>query len=426
MPVNRSIWLITTGSLLFLATPAPAADASAAIARLLDVGWSNTPQARADADLQLEEVRRVAGSDVRALQAWWLVLMQQRRFDEALKPIDEHLAKEPTDFAAWRAKVWVQTVLKSYPGAFHSADQLSTLLAAHPPTTDAQRATHTETIGFLGRWIGYFGGPAADFVNQDERKALEKKFLDRLPESQRTLLEDARNSVLSRFVEMTDESANARDRAAATARVEKEKTLAELQADKEKLDAREKELEERRTKLNSEYRAEMDEIARQDQPLVQQQAQLTGRANLLNNELLNASSRIATLQQLATQEKSALRQQQLFAEANALSLVAGRIDADLLGVNRLLRGVAGQRTALQTRRVQAQSSTASQIERIDHELAELTKRERRNDSLEKRVSRPSLPSTGKVRSLSAQATALSTYDAFPLEAAKAKLLELLK
>src|SRR5689334_9303947 len=109
MPVNRSIWLLITGSLLFLATPAPAADASAAIARLLDVGWSNTPQARADADLQLEEVRRVAGSDVRALQAWWLVLMQQRRFDEALKPIDEHLAKEPTDFAAWRAKVWVQT-----------------------------------------------------------------------------------------------------------------------------------------------------------------------------------------------------------------------------------------------------------------------------------------------------------------------------
>src|SRR5207249_727334 len=120
------------------------------------------------------------------------------------------------------------------------------------------------------------------------------------------------------------------------------------------------------------------------------------------------------------------RQQQLLADANALSLVASRAEADLLGVNRLLRGVAGQRSALQTRRATAQANTASQIERADHELAELGKRERRNDSLEKRASRPVVPSTSKVRALSAQATALSTYDAFPLEAAKAKLLESLK
>ena len=72
------------------------------------------------------------------------------------------------------------------------------------------------------------------------------------------------------------------------------------------------------------------------------------------------------------------------------------------------------------------SSVRPQIERIEHELAELTKRERRNDSLEKRASRPVVPTTGKVRALSAQATALSTYDAFPLEAAKARLLESLK
>jgi DNA repair exonuclease SbcCD ATPase subunit len=430
MAKSRIVWLLTggllLGGLLLLAGTAHAADASAAIARLLDVGWSNTPQARADADLQLEVVLRAAPSDVRALEASWLVLMQQRRFDEALKRIDEHLDKQPDDLAAIRAKAWVQTVLKNHAGAFLSLDRLSTLLTAHPATTDSDRADQAEAIAFLGRLIGYYGGPAADFVNQDERKALEKRLLDRLAESQRTLLEDARNSVLSKFVEITDESGNARDRAAATARAEKEKTLAELQTDKTRLDSREKELEERRTKLNSEYRAEMDELAKQDQPLVQQQSQLTGRANILNNDLANMTVQIGTLQQLASQEKSGLRQQQLLAQANALSLVASRAEADLLGVNRLLRGVAGQRSALQTRRVQAQANTASQIERIDHELAELGKRERRNDNLEKRASRPVASSTGKVRALSAQATALSTYDAFPLEAAKARLLESLK
>ena len=316
-------------------------------------------------------------------------------------------------------------MLKNYHAAFLSADRLSAMLAAHPPTTDAERTSHDDPIGFLGRWIGLLWRTGCRCCQSGAAQGPGEKFLDRLDRSQRPLLEDARNSVLSRFIEMTDESANARDRAAATARAEKEKTLAELQADKEKLDAREKELEERRTKLNSEFRAEMDEIAKQDQPLVQQQAQLTARANLLNDDLLGTSSQIATLQQLAAQEKNRAAQQQLFAETNALSLVAVRIEADLLGVNRLLRGVQGQRTALQTGRSAGPKHRLAN--RADRSRAGRPGQARATQRrMEKRANRSTVPSTGKVRSLSAQATALSTYDAFPLEAAKAKLLESLK
>lgn len=424
MGVCRASWLLAGGLILSsLNTFALGADASSAIARLLDVGWSVTPQARADADVQYDEVRRLAGADPRALEASWLVLMQQRRFEEALKRIDEHLAKKPDEPAALRAKTWIQAVLKNYSAAFILADKLSALIASHPPTTETDRAAQDELVGFLGRLMGFFGGPAADLINQEERKALEKKLLDRLDTSERPVFEDARNSVLSRFIEMTDESASARQRAAATAKAEKEKTLAELQADKEKLDGREKELEENRTKANSELRAELEQIAKQDQPLLQQQTQLASRANFLNSDLLNTSSQMATLQQLAAQEKNPMLQQQYYAQINSLSLIASRIDADLFSVNRSLQGIQSQRAGLAVRRNQAQATAANQVDRIDRELAELGKRERRNEGLEKRANRPSAPTTSKLRALSSQATALSTYDSFPLEAAKAKLLD---
>jgi hypothetical protein len=424
----RRFWWLASGALLLMGWQSAALgdQRAAAIAKLLEVGWSITPQARAAADQQYQEVARLAGNDPRALEASWLVLMQQRRFDEALKRLDEHLAKEPADIAALRAKTWVLTVLKNHAAAFLSADRLSALLAAHPPETEADRAVDEEAIGFLGRLAGYFGGPIADTINQDERKAFEKKVLGRLAESQRTLFEDARNGVLAKFIEMTDESADARERAALTAKTEKEKTLAELQADKEKLDAREKELEERRNKLNSEFKAEVDEIAKQEQPLVQQQAQLTARSAGLNSDLINYQSQSLVYQQLAAQEKNVQRQQQLLAQANAFALLASRAEANLLAANRLTRGVQAQRAGLAARRNQAQSNTSSQVDRVNRELAELGKRERRNEGLEKRASRPNSSSTGKVRSLSAQATALSTYDAFPLEAAKARLLESLR
>ena len=140
-------------------------------------------------------------------------------------------------------------------------------------------------------------------------------------------------------------------KAAAAARAEREKTLAELQADKEKLDAREKELEEQRHQI--EQRVSGGDGRDRETGSAARAAAGAAYAAVPTcsmRDLLRASSQIATLQQLAAQEKNATRQQQYVAEANALSLIASRVEADLLGVNRLLRGVAGQRSALQARR----------------------------------------------------------------------------
>ncbi|HEY2410980.1 MAG TPA: hypothetical protein VGI40_01980 [Pirellulaceae bacterium] len=420
-------WLHAAGyCFLIVVATARATEREASIAKLLDVGWSITPQSRAAADEQWPEVRRLAGSDLRAIKASWLVLMQQRRFDEALRRIDEYLAKSPDDFSALRAKAWVQTVLKNYSVAFVTADRLSVLLSKHRPTTDEGAEEHNELVAFLGRLIGFFGGPVADQLNQEQRKALEKKWLQRLDDSTKSIFEDARNGVLAKYIDMLDESASSKEKAVATAKADKEKSRVELQAEGERLEAQVKVLEEKRDKLNSDFKAEVDEINRQDQPLALQQTQLASRANLLNVDLLAYSSQITTLQQLAAKEQNQSRQQQYFAEINSLSLLVGRIDADLLGINRLLRNVQAQRSGLQSRRSQAQSATAAQVNGLDRELADLNKRERRNEGLEKKASRPIAVSTGKARSLSAQATALSTYDAFPLEAAKAKLLESLR
>ena len=50
------------------------------------------------------------------------------------------------------------------------------------------------------------------------------------------LFEEARNGVLTRHIELTDESAESREQAAVRAKAQREKTLAELQSEREKLD----------------------------------------------------------------------------------------------------------------------------------------------------------------------------------------------
>lgn len=423
------IWPLAGAAVLFLYADSITADetaARAAILKLLDVGWATTPQGRIAADAQYQEVAVAAAGDARGLTAAWLVLLQQRRYDEGLKRLDEHLAITPTDLQALRAKAWTQTILKNYAAALVTADKLSQQLAAAPPATEADRAVHDELLGFLGRLLGYLGGPVASSVNQEQRKAAEKQILSRLSEARQPLFEEAFNGVLSRFISMTDESADARDKAVATAKAEQEKTLAEIEADRAAGAAREKELDARRKKQQEDFRYELDQIAKEDRPLVTQLAQYEARAGALNRDLLLFQTDIDRLTRAAAAEKDPVRRQQLIAEADRLTIVAARIDGDLVAVNRLARGVQGQRAALATRQTELQNATAVQIQRIDGELTDLAKRDRRNEAIEKRASRPSVGPTSKVRSLSAQAAALTTYDQFPLEAAKAKLLESLR
>jgi hypothetical protein len=424
------LWRLASAPVLLLAAAVPAlgdeAASRAAIEKLLDVGWATTPQARIAADLQYDEATRAAAGDGRALSAWWLVLLQQRRYDEALKRLDEHLTRSPGDLQALRAKAWSQAILKNYTGALVTADKLSQQLAAERAESDEERAAQNELIGFLGRLFGYLGGPVAGAVNQEQRKSAEKQILARIEESRQAQFEEAFNGVLARFIAMTDESADARDKAVAAAVAEKEKTLAELEADRTQAAERAKELEERRKKLQSEFRDELDQIAKEDRPLVQELARLDSRAGLLNRDLLGYQVEIDRLTRLAAAENDPTRRQQLLFEADRLAIVASRIDAELVAVSRLARGVQGQRAALSARQAQAQSNAASQTQRIDRELADLLKRDKRNEAIEKRASRPAVGPTSKVRALSAAATALSTYDQFPLEATKARLLESLR
>jgi chromosome segregation ATPase len=322
--------------------------------------------------------------------------------------------------------VWLHTILKNYPAAMLSADGLSLALADRPLDSEQRRAEHEETVGFLGRLLGFLGGPAAESVTQDERKALEKKLLARLGASHQAQFENARNGVLARYIELTGESADSRDRAVAAQQAEREKTLAELQADRAQLERQSQALEERREKIQDELRSELAEIAAKDQPLVRDLSQLDARANLLSADLVSYSLQIARLQQLAAAEKDSARRQQYLFEAESLSLITARIDADLYSVNRQSRALQQQRAALSARQAQARSAAANQVQRLERELGDLAKRDRRNDGIEKRASRPAAVTTSKSRSLAAQASALSTYDAFPLEAAKARLLESLR
>jgi hypothetical protein len=92
-------------------------------------------------------------------------------------------------------------------------------------------------------------------------------------------------------------------------------------------------------------------------------------------------------------------------------------------LNRLADGVRAQRAALLARQQKAQAAAAQTVNRTDQEMRDLAKRDKRNEAIGTRVARTKATPPSMVRALAAQATAFSTYDQFPLEVARSKLLE---
>src|SRR5262245_9802441 len=269
-----SLWASSLVLTLFLgpvtrADEATARDAIArnAIAKLLDIGWGTTPKVRLAADAQYDEVRRLAGATPAALEASLLVLLQQRRYDDADRRSDELLERDPTNLTGRRAKVWMAVVLKDYSAALIATDKLSQQLANDAPRADDEQRIHDELHAFLGRIYGYLGGPVAENVNQDERKELERKIIERITEPRRARFEEARDGVVARFLELTGDKDDERKRVLDEAAAARDKTLKELETEKEAIAGRAKELDGRKDKVQSDLRDELAEIAKDDQPL---------------------------------------------------------------------------------------------------------------------------------------------------------------
>lgn len=410
-----------------LAAAAPEADELAgAIGRLLEVGWSTSPKARAATDEADQALQRVAGDDLRALKAGWLVLLKQGRYDEALARLEAYLARAGNDLAALRARVWLHTLRKNYDAAAVAAEALSRALVDARPDEEAARNAYEETVAFLGRWLGFLAGPAGTQFPQDQRRTLERRFLQRLEPTWQIRLEDARDGVLSRFLQLGDEADEARQQVVEKAQAERARTQAELQAERQRLTERAAALEGERRKLWDELAAQLADLDRQERPLLGELAQLSPRASALTGDLVQLEAQIAWLMQLAAQEKNPELQQQYLAQANALALVAARVDADLAAVQRRMQDVQARRAVLTSQRGQLQARSSAAVARLDREKDDLERQRRRLEALEKRASRPLPTSSGRVSSLTSQAAAWTTYDTLPLEAMKEQLLRSLR
>jgi len=393
------------------------------IAQLLEQGWPLSAQARAEAKTQFEQLNTSAPDDPSLCYAYALVQLRQQQHKQAAELLDGILKADKEHLAAWRARAWLLMLQRRPDAALVAMDQLSRLL---PQAAAQDPPSELELARFLGRMFGFLEGPARSDQVDSLRAPHERTVLDRLDPPQRDAFQQARQEVRDKFQQLA--AGNQQDRAQAQQQWAEhaERVGKQLEQERQQLNAQSEAARQRRDDAQSQLQSALGEIATADQPLVASLATIERQASAVKREVVLLEDEIVLLSNRLARARDPHEIAHLRLEIERLEIIQSRYWGDLSLLERDASPLLAQRAVLERRAADAQARFQQQIRDAEQLLAQLVQRARRIDMDQRQLARRDGSLPPGIRGRETQMTALTTYEPFPLEAEKQRLLESLE
>lgn len=393
------------------------------LVKFFRLGWDLSPEARIKVDEQYDELVPLSKGDGRLQYAMALIKIKQLKYQEALKLVNEIVAADKMNLNAWQAKIWLTVLTKNYSQALVDLEKAGQAMPPVDTTDDKNNEAYREMATFMGRVFGYLEGPAGTHTNEDERIAQRKKMVARLSPERRKAFENGREAVSDKYLALTDQAIVSKERAKDDAEEERDEKLKGIDDEQQQLEKRRTELGTQRDKLRGELKAEMDDLTKQDRPLAQQFATIDARATVIRRELGLLTVSIAAQQAALARERDPGLREVIGLQLLNFSRLAANYNTDLTALTAQASTIAGQRAQLQQRAAQTQNNYGRQLDQAEKELNDIQKKANRNVNAEKRIRKPTSADTPESRAKAAQVASFVTYEQFPLEREKQRLLD---
>ena len=407
---------------ILASTVRPEVVANDQIAGLLELGWDRSPKAGAAAVEFFSQIQDAGAHDPRLLYAHSLVLIRHRKYDEAANLLDEIVSREPENLPAHRARIWIAMLTKNYNQALAQMESLSRQFPEHDLAGD-QEEPYRQSAAFLGRLIGYLEGPAASSVAEHIREDHRQTIIDRLSTGRRQVFDDAVQQVLDRFAEIDLLRDQRRDDARLEQEEIRQRELKRLSDQKEDLEKQQASLDKAANRLEQEFSQRVGQVNRQLQPINTSLSRLQNRAAALNRQLASLQAEIVQLYSLAEQAPDAPGSAGLRSSARLLERSSIGLELDLSGVIAESNRVASQRDLLLAERQSILKQQRAAVEQLSDRRSNLRKRANRIAADQRKTARPVSGNTTAVLALGSRAGAFTTYEPFPLEQEKQRLLD---
>ncbi|MGE0606892.1 MAG: hypothetical protein AB7O62_07350 [Pirellulales bacterium] len=403
------------------------AELQAGLKQLLTTGWKRSFQVLKPAEEEFEQLQADFAGDPRPAYALALVQLKHRRYTRARELLTDLVAQSPDDHHARQGLIWTLMITKKYEAALVHMDELM----RHPPIADeaAQADEGLEDEGptvaeFVGRMFGFLEGPGAgtSAVLEEDVIAQRDRTLEALPTGLRDAFNKGRDSVLSKFDELSLTQEEIQAKAKAQQEKENERLEERLEAEKEVLDAE-------KSNIDAEARQAEDSASRQLGDLEKQLATCDGNLAKVNaagqvvrSKLDGVLGDLDRWSLTADTTKDPILRNRAIREIAALRIVSGRLEQDYAVLDSQAATLIAQRNEITAAAARVQAEYEATMKRLGRTANKIRKNEKRIGQDERKLDKPVKGNTAEVRNNAAQVYAFSTYDTYPLEQEKRRLL----
>ncbi len=411
------------------ADPVPAEVAK----KLLQDGWAKTEAARKFPTYPSLDQPPLK-DDSFVLEARWLVLMFQGRDNLALDKVKAFLVKHPTSLDALHAEIWMRMKADDYNTAIELAQNLGKALPQSKPDEKlppAEAAAVEDVLIFLGHVAGFLEGPA-NKANDSQRQKFENELLARLSSDQKGIFRDAKQDVLSQFNRLHEAAGGLEQGAKAKAAAAKQDKKAELGKQADDLAKAKAKADADAQKATAEQQKKTDDLKQKGARLLQEWQRLQNDRQLAQNLIKTQEDQIKQLNQQAADPKNPQAQNARISansaqnQLNTLNAKLNYITGEIFRVEAAHRELEQQGFIGQLQgQSQGQAQMAGQ-KALDNKAKALANEQRRIDEDRAKQDSQAQALARKAANLNAEALAFTTYDLFPFDNMRRKLLQKLK
>ncbi|HMP79100.1 MAG TPA: hypothetical protein PKD54_06580 [Pirellulaceae bacterium] len=394
--------------------------------KLLTVLWDKQSNRSVEIpEIYQQSLQRV-GRDPLLLHAYALNRIHFYRYRDAL-PVAEALSDvRPEWLESWLMRAWLNGILSRFD---RMNVELQLLAQRFDSAANSGVYEDSELERFaarMGRMFGFLEGPAKNDVNPAALRDTQREIQRALGEDLFRIFDDERQNVLDQYIRA------AHDRSQLLVQADHDWQI-KSQQEIQQLDAADGQLHQRRDQVQQ-------EITRLRDDGRQQLAEIDSRMRPLQSEGLAANRRLSSLewswqivaQNLAVEEACLLREQ----DPLLRSMILGRIqqlqwqlrgiETDLFGLRGHVASLQQQLRTLELQRRSLANSLDVQLGTLQGEITQIQRTQRQNQTRRDKLVSGSAPVPTSARVIADQIKILATYDSFPTEVERQKLLQSMK
>jgi hypothetical protein len=201
--VRGHVYCLASLALLFApGAIVAAADFGASVEKLFELGNKNTSPALQAARAQYDQLKAANRRDPRLDYAYAVVLLNQRRYADAIPLIDNYLAANVDDSQAARLRLWALLQARRHGDALAQAVKIAQLLPK-PLPTDA--AKYLDAARFLGKAVGYLDSVQPNGLDPKVKSERIDQLLAHLGQASLGAFDEGRREVADRFAKYHQE-----------------------------------------------------------------------------------------------------------------------------------------------------------------------------------------------------------------------------